>query len=598
MCGIFGFSGPAAPELLATMGALLRHRGPDDQGAFSTPDISLGADRLSVVGVANGTQPITNEDGSVVLVFNGEIYNFQALRARLEKRGHRFATETDGEVIVHLYEEEGDLAVSHLEGMFAWALWDERRKRLVLARDPMGIKPLYYMQHEHRFFFASEAKALLTVPGFERRVNLTAFDGLLRRGLAPDDHTLFAGIRTVPPGHLLRWAEGGAELAAYWRLEVRQAGEPQDPVGELRNRLADSVRRHLVSDVRVGACLSGGLDSSLLVAMMSRITGSPVKTFSVGFEEEFDERPAARLVAEYCGTDHHEVTLTGRALIDRLPFLLWHVEEPRLGPILPQQVLFERVGQEVKVALVGEGADELFGGYGRFKTTLGPLAYLPRAWGQTAYLGARHGGRRGQFPFLSSVEAQLEPELTERSLNAVFRHRGPARAEALLAYEQAEKLPKSNLLQVDRLSMAHSVEARVPYLDAGLVAFANRLPLHWKSRWRGEKRILREVARPLLPKSIWSRPKKGLANPLRAWVNSGLLDLARDYLAPTVVGGRGYFRVPSVQKLLRRVEQRQFLPYHLHQLYLLVLVEAWHRVFIDPPANVLRSPPAPVSEVA
>ena len=249
--------------------------------------------------MTNGHQPFVNEDGSVVLVFNGEIYNYRSRRAELDGRGHRFATGSDAEVIVHVYEEEGEAAVGRLEGMFAWALWDGRRKRLLLARDPMGMKPLFYLRHDGRFAFASEVKALLCLPGLERRVDLTALDGLIRRGITPEDRTLFTGIRRLPPGHLLCLENDEIELRPYWRLLVRP--DPRtgaDPAGEFVPRFLGAVGRHLVGDVPVGAALSGGLDSSLVVAAMSRLTGAGVKTFSVGFRHDFDERPFARLVAD------------------------------------------------------------------------------------------------------------------------------------------------------------------------------------------------------------------------------------------------------------------------------------------------------------
>ncbi len=597
MCGIFGFSGAPAPRLLAEMAQRLTHRGPDDTGSHTSAGISMGTDRLAIVGVADGHQPLFNEDESLVLVVNGEIYNSAGLRTGLERLGHRFATSTDGEVILHLFEEEAEASFSRLEGMFALALWDEKRRRLLLARDPMGMKPLYFVRHDGRFAFASEVKALLCLPGLERRVDVAALSGLLELGTVPGERTLFAGIGRLLPGHLLRLeASGEVQQAPFWRLPA--PGVPADgrrnvradPVPEFVRLFTGAVESHLMGEVPLGASLSGGLDSSLVVAAMTRATGAPVKTFSVGFPGELDERPFARIVADHCRSDHREVTLSGQDVLRTIPRLLWHLEEPRNGPMLPNHLLFERAAEEVKVVLVGEGADELFGGYLRFKTSLGPLGYLPAPLGRAAYLAAQRGG--------TEARAALRPELRDsfpslswhEALGQVFLRRGQPRSQALLGFEQAERLPNGHLMRVDLLAMANSVEARLPYLDRAVVEFANRLPLAWKTRLRGEKRIVREAARAFLPAAICDRPKLGQSNPLRTFVRSGFLDLARDLLRPAAVESRGLFRSTYLKRLLRRVERGLLLPFDLSRLNQFVLIEAWHRVFIDP-AEV--APPAP-----
>jgi asparagine synthase (glutamine-hydrolysing) len=295
-------------------------------------------------------------------------------------------------------------------------------------------------------------------------------------------------------------------------------------------------------------------------------------------------------VAEHCRTDHHEVTLEGEDLMRALPLLLWHAEEPRSAPLLPQSLLFERAARDVRVVLMGEGADELFGGYARLKTALGPLAYLPASWGRSAYLVARHGGGRGQAPFTDGTRQAVDQAAGEARLGEVFRQRGLARAAALLAYEQGERMPKSNLMEVDLMAMSHSVEARLPFLDTQIVQLANRLPVRWKTRWRGEKRLLRLAARELLPPAIAARPKLGLANPLRTWNAAGFLDLARELLSASAIERRATFRQPHLARLLRRAERGRMLPFDLHRLHLFVLIEAWHRVFIDPPRC---APPPP-----
>jgi asparagine synthase (glutamine-hydrolysing) len=584
MCGIFGFSGPPDPALLAAMAERLHHRGPDERGTWISPRLSLGCDRLSIVALADGQQPLTNEDGSLVLVHNGEIYNHRALRQELELRGHRFGGGSDGEVILHLYEEEGEAALGRLEGMFALALWDERCQRLLLARDPLGIKGLCYTEHEGRFAFASELKALLCLPRLPRRLDRQALGWLTALGSGSPWRTLLAGVLQLPAGHLLRWEPGLApRLVAYWRPQI--AADPcaseEALAGELERRLVAAVESHLMSEVALGAALSGGLDSSLVVAVMSQLLQTSFKTFTVGFPGERDERPFARRVADHCRTDHHEVILDGEDLLRRLPGLLWSSEEPDRGPLLAHDLLFARAAQDVRVVLIGEGSDELFGGYPRLKTALGPAAWLPAATGKAAYLLAQRGTTRA---------ACLAPALAEGAaaaaasaqLAGVFVQRGRARGQALLAYEQGERLPASHLPRVDRMAMAHSLEARLPYLDRRVVELANRLPLSCKTRWRGEKHLLRRVARRFLPAEISERRKLGLANPLRTWVRAGLLDLARELLRPGAVADRGCFAPRYVERLLRRVERGRPRPFDLRHLNFLVLVEAWHRVFVDP----------------
>jgi asparagine synthase (glutamine-hydrolysing) len=597
MCGIFGFTGPSAPRLLGEMAQRLRHRGPDDQGTHESTGISMGTDRLAIVGVADGRQPLFSEDGNLVLVINGEIYNSGGLRAGLERLGHRFATSTDGEAVLHLYEEEGEAAFVRLEGMFALALWDERRSRLLLARDPMGMKPLFFVRHDGRFAFASEVKALLCLPGLERQVDLAALSGLLQHGIVPGDRTLFEGVRRLPPGHLLRLEPAGdARPERYFRLpepggaELSRSENRTDPVPEFVRLFTRAVESHLMSEVPLGASLSGGLDSSLVVAAMSRVTGAAVKTFSIGFPGERDERPFARLVADHCRTDHREVTCSGKDVLRTIPRLLWHLEEPRNGPLLPNHLLFEKAAEEVRVVLVGEGADELFGGYLRFKTALGPLGFFPAPLGRAAYLAAQRGGTEDRAAFLPALREGLERLPSDEALRQVFLRHGERRGQALLGFEQEERLPNGHLMRVDLLSMAHSVEARLPFLDRRVVEFANRLPLGWKTRLRGEKRILRAAARSFLPAAICDRPKHGQRNPILLLDRSGFLDLARDLLHPDTVKRRGIFRSSHLQKLLRRVERGRPLPFDHSRLNQFVLIEAWYRIFIDPAEVVPPSP--------
>lgn len=598
MCGIFGFTGARDPLLAGRMAELLGHRGPDDRGWAETPGATLGAARLAIVGVGNGRQPLRSEDGGVVLVANGEIYNHAALREGLERRGHRFATDTDIEVIVHLYEESGVEAIGRLEGMFAFALWDGSRERLLLARDHCGMKPLLYAEHEGRLLFASEAKAILAPTGMPRAVDAGALDALLSFWLVPGDRTLFAGVRRLPPGHWM-CVEGDPPRRTLrrWLPQPVPAPPPGDPPAAFRRLLAAAVESHLAAAVPQAFALSGGLDSSTVVALARRILGRPVRTFAVGVRGAGDERPFARAVAEHCGTDHLEIECEPHELLDRLPRVLWHLEEPSNGPLAANHLMFERIAPEARVVLVGEGADEILGGYARLKTAAGPLAWLPPPLARRAYLGRGQllGGRRALYRdrFLAALP---DPGLGEAELRGVFAAWGSRRREALLAFEQGVMLPASHLARLDRLAMAHSVETRLPFLDRAVAEFARRAPDRWKIRMRGEKLLLREAARGLLPEAVRLRPKYGMRDPAHLWLSSGLVELAREYLGAATLERRGYFRERCVRGILGRIAGPRRRPFDHWHLNLLLAIEAWHRLFIDPPRlDPPAAPPAPVA---
>jgi asparagine synthase (glutamine-hydrolysing) len=581
MCGIFGFTGPPDPERLALLRDALRHRGSDGSGEMVRPTLSMGCDRLAIVGRGNGAQPLASEDGRVRLVLNGEIYNHLALRRDLERRGHRFATDSDAEVVIHAYEDEGEEALGRLQGMFALALWDEAAGRLLLARDPAGMKPLFFTLYQDRFWFASEAKALLLASGMPRRLDHRALDGLLRLGFVPGPRTLFEGISRLAAGHRLTVERSGDLRLAPFATVRTAAAAGEVSAGDLRRRLGAAVEGHLAAEVPFGASLSGGLDSSLLVGLMAERLGAGVKTFSIGAPGDQDERPFARIVAERFRTDHCEITVSADDLWPRLPQVIWQAEEPRSGPLVPNSLLFARAAEEVRVLLLGEGADELFGGYLRFKTALPPLGYLPARWGAALY-GTRKLGAAGDFyaPALAAARAQEDPLATW--LGPALARRGARRLAALLDFERRVQLPNAHLPRVDLLSMAHALEVRLPFLDAGVVSFSERVPLAAKVGWRGEKMILREAARGLLPPEILGRHKQGQANPLRLWEAAGLLDRAADLLAAPAVRARGLFQPAAVDRLLARLRRGRGAPFDRNRLHFLVLIELWHRVFLDP----------------
>jgi asparagine synthase (glutamine-hydrolysing) len=604
VCGIFGFTGPPDAEGLAALRLALRHRGPDGAGEMAGDAASLGCDRLAIISPGDGAQPLASEDGRVHLVCNGEIYNHRQLRRELEARGHRFATGSDAEVVVHAFEEEGVAAFGRLEGMFALALWDEARQRLFLARDVCGMKPVHYLRHDGRWWFASEAKALLLATSLPRRLDAAGLDSLLRLGFVPGRRTLFEGIARLPAGHWMALGQGGE--AQPERFTQRPRAGIGDPAGggapgavegagaaglaaELRRRLGAAVDSHLEADVPVGASLSGGLDSSFLVGLMAERAGAGVKTFSIGVPGGQDERPFARAVAERFRTDHREIAVRPEDLWARLPRVVWNAEEPRTGPLVPNDLLFEAAGRDVRVLLLGEGADELFGGYLRFKTALPPLDRLPRGLAGALYGTRKLGAAKGLCGAVLRAAREREDPLATW-LGPALERRGPRRLAGLLDYERRVQLPSAHLPRVDLLSMAHALEVRLPFLDAGVIDLAERVPLSLKVGWRSEKMVLREAARGLLPEVILARRKQGQMNPLGLWEAAGLLDLAADLLAAPALRSRGLFQPRYVARLLSRLRRRRGLPFDHNRLHLLVLIEVWHRLFIDPPR--LQSPAA------
>jgi asparagine synthase (glutamine-hydrolysing) len=571
------------------MNARLVHRGPDDDGLFHDGLAALAARRLSIIDLAHGHQPIENEDGSAVVVQNGEIYNYRELKRELEGRGHRFATDCDTEVLVHLYEEHGNAFVERLRGMFAIALWDKRRQRLLLARDRFGIKPLYYRQHNGGISFASELKAMLEQPGFSRQIDPQAVAAYLAFNSIPAPLTIFAEARKLPPGHLLSWEGGEVAVRRYARPgpvadEELRPGSAAELAAELREVLDDSVRAHLVADVPVGVLLSGGVDSGGLAALASQHAGEPLKTFSIGFEEAgFDELSRARLVAERYGTDHHELVLRPDA-VELLPRLVEAVDEPfGDSSALPTYLVSELAAGHVKTALSGEGGDELFGGYytyvadllsrrvGRLAALARPLAealpsrservgfdYKAKRFARAAALPPleRHHGWKeifdpGARAELAGAEAAAWDPLD------LYRERyaeteGAAPLARMQDVDLGIYLVDDLLVKTDRLSMAHSLELRVPFLDPKVAEFAFSLPTKLKVRGFAKKRLLRRALEPLLPREVIHGRKQGFSIPLAAWLRGPLEPFARETLAPSTLTRQGLLDPAAVTPLLDR----------------------------------------------
>jgi asparagine synthase (glutamine-hydrolysing) len=560
------------------MSATLVHRGPDSDGMFVDGPVGLAARRLSIIDLDTGDQPIANEDGSIVVVQNGEIYNYEELTHELVRAGHRFRTHGDTEVLVHAYEEWGTSFAERLRGMFAVAIWDGRERRLLLARDRYGIKPLYYRAQDGDIAFASELRAL---PRDD--VDFDALEAFLAFNSVPAPLSIFQGTRKLAPGHLLLW-NGDVELQRFARpaptAETRTDDEAE-LVEELRARLRDSVRAHLVSDVPVGVLLSGGVDSCMLAALAADATSEPLRTFSIGFEERsFDELADARLVAEQYGTTHRELILRPDAAL-LLPALADAFDEPFAdSSALPTYLVSQLAAEDVKVALSGEGGDELFGGYytyaadllaqrlGKAASLLRPLVErLPTSTRRASFdYRAKRFVRAAHLPPLERhhgwkeiFSADARAELTGRRspfdpvdvLRARFAEtEGAALLARLQDVDLGTYLVDDLLVKTDRASMAHSLEARVPFLDPLVTGFALALPTRHKVRGLSKKRLLRKAAEPLLPARIVNGRKRGFSIPAAAWLGGELEPFARDTLAADVLRRQGFFRHETVRRLL------------------------------------------------
>jgi asparagine synthase (glutamine-hydrolysing) len=622
MCGICGIAtarGTVDPGRLAAMSATLVHRGPDSDGSFVEGSVGLAARRLAIIDLATGDQPIVNADGRIAVVQNGEIYNYRELRHELQRAGHRFFTSGDTEVLVHLYAEHGERFVERLRGMFALALWDAERNRLVLARDRYGIKPLYYRESGDELAFASELRAL---PRGE--IDLDALEAFLAFNSVPGPLTIFRDVRKLLPGHVLTWENGRSELVRYARpapvpaSDVRNE-EEAELVEELRARIRDSVRAHLVSDVPVGVLLSGGIDSSMLAALAAEEASEPLRTFSIGFEERsFDELADARLVAERYGTQHRELVLRPDAAL-LLPALAEAFDEPFAdSSALPTYLVSQLAAEDVKVALSGEGGDELFGGYytyaadllaqrvGWTAPLLRPLVerlpsssarasfdYRAKRFVRAAHLPPleRHHGWKEIFS--PDARAHLTGQRRERDPVELLRARFAETEDAeLLARLQdvdlGTYLVDDLLVKTDRASMAHSLEARVPFLDPMVTNFALALPSRHKVRGLRKKVLLRKAAEPLVPPELLRRRKRGFSIPAAAWLRGELEPFARDTLSVDTLHRQGFFRPEAVTRLIDdHVAGRQDLS---RQLWGLLSFTLWHLRHVEQTPGPLREP--------
>ncbi|MFF4348678.1 asparagine synthase (glutamine-hydrolyzing) [Streptomyces sp. NPDC001530] len=615
------------PDVVRRMCGLIAHRGPDGEGFHNGPSVALGMRRLAIIDVAGGDQPVFNEDRTVVAVFNGEIYNFPELRTELRNRGHRFRTASDSECLVHLYEEHGEELVHHLRGMFAFALWDANRRRLVLARDRVGKKPLYYQHAGGELVFASELKALAVVPSVRRELDPVALHHYLTYQYVPAPWSIYRGVRKLPPGHMLVWQDGRVDVRRYWELDFTPGSvdSEQEAIERTRELLLEATRIRMVSERPLGAFLSGGIDSSAVVAAMARIADGPVKTFSIGFDDSrYDERVYARAVAQLYGTEHHELVVEESAL-SVLPTLAWHFDEPFAdSSAIPSYYVAKLSREQVTVVLNGDGGDESFGGYGRYALMNGGRgrAINPGVRSAMRRLGRSLGdGPTGSFRGRAAQALQFMAEEPHRRyarlmarftpeqkhslysdwmreetsgtdsyelLDRVYAHsRADSQVNRLMDVDVNTYLPGDLLAKVDITTMANSLEARSPFLDHRLMEWAAGLPGDLKVRRGTTKYVLKKAMEGWLPDELLHRPKMGFGVPLAHWLRTELKDLAWDVLTDRTACTRGLFRPEAVRTLLAEHEAGRN---HSSRLWALVQFELWHRTFVDSPFTGSSSP--------
>ncbi len=634
MCGICGKlelrgNERVPPSLVRAMAETIRHRGPDDEGYYVSGPVGLGFRRLSIIDLHTGHQPLSNEDKTVWIVFNGEIYNYQELRTYLLSKGHTFRTQTDTEVIVHLYEELGPACLEKLRGMFGFAIWDEKARTLLLARDRVGIKPLYYQLTEDSLIFASELKAILTDPSVVREIAPEMIDRFLTFLYVPGDETLLRGVRKLPPGHYLMVKDGQATVGQYWDLQFAEPYRKlstQEAEAELLSLLSDTVSLHMIADVPVGVLLSGGVDSTGVLSLAVNHTDKTISTFTVGFAGEgfADERPYARLAAERFATRHHEMTISARDFASFLPQYVWHMEEPVCEP--PAIALYyvsQLARKHVTVLLSGEGGDEAFAGYNNYRNLVwlerlkrgGPAMNSALAGGMSlanSMLGsdrlAKYVPLMGEtFPDYYYSRTANPYRTTGNGLGSVysadFRNeidrgrsvqpvrilqnhmRGRDTLNTMLYIDTKTWLPDDLLIKADKMTMANSLELRVPLLDHQVLEFAASLPPSLKLNGTNTKYILKRALGRNIPSAIRNRKKTGFPVPYESWLRTELRDMAWDILTDAKTINRGYFCRDAVVRLL---QANQTGRNYSKEIFSLLSLELWQRIFLEKESVVLQ----------
>src|ERR1035437_10072762 len=628
MCGICGKvnlernAASVEPGLIRAMMDTIRHRGPDDDGLYVARGVGLGHTRLSIIDLGSGHQPLSNEDGTIWIVFNGEIYNYRELRAFLVDKGHVFKTQTDTEVIVHLYEELGPQCVEKLRGMFAFALWDQNKKTLVLARDRVGIKPLYYSLTDKAIVFASEIKAILADPAISRELAPEIVDRFLTFLYVPGEETLLQGIRKLAPGHYLVVKDGKAEVRQYWDLQFSKPSQfpsIQDAEQELLRLLAESVELHMIADVPVGVLLSGGVDSTAVLSYVAERTDKEISSYTVGFADPSvaDERPYAKLAAETFNSSHHDMTITAGDFAEFLPRYVWHMEEPVCEPPAIAMYYVSKLARNyVKVLLSGEGGDEAFAGYNNYRSILWlerlkqiwPALNSSASWGVSQLNSWMHSTRvakyapliNATFPqyyysrpsppyrysgnglgelystdFRSSIDREFTVEPVRKLFAAV---KDENVLDQMLYIDTKTWLPDDLLVKADKMTMANSVELRVPLLDHRLLEFAAALHPQYKLNGFALKYIWKKALSKRIPDSILNRKKAGFPVPYEKWLRHNLKDKVHDVLTDRQTIQRGYFQKATVEKLIQANQERGA---YSKEIFSLVTLELWHRMFLD-----------------
>ncbi len=624
ICGKFEFDPAAkiAPLLLKTMADAIIHRGPDDEGYYVKGQIGLGFRRLSIIDLSGGHQPLSNENDSIWIVFNGEIYNYQELRALLISKGHIFKTQSDTEVIVHLYEEYGRDCVRKLRGMFAFAIWDSVRRSLFLARDRVGIKPLYYYLDQNFLSFGSEMKAMLVDPAVRREIDPAMIDRFLTYYYATGSRTLLRNFFKLEPGHWLAVQDGQIKLQSYWDLDF-DPSDDEKPAEfleqEVIRMLDESVQLHMISDVPVGFLLSGGVDSTAMLSLASKKTDKPTSSYTIGFSHPgvVDERPFARMAAERFGSKHYEMSITSKEFASFLPEYVWHMEEPVCEPAAVALYYVSKLARQfVKVLISGEGGDEAFAGYDNYRNYFW-LEAMKRGFGpfrNTVSKSMEWMGRMLDSRLLKKYAPLVKADLddyylarvstpyqffnrtpssiyTERMLDCVDKNQSFAIARDFLARKKGDGplekmlyvdtkvwLPDDLLIKADRMTMANSIELRVPFLDHNVLEFAARLPRNQKVRGWKFKYLLKKALAEHVPKEILDRRKVGFPNPSVSWLAHDLKDMVSDILLDSKSISRGYFRKDEVAALIdRNSRSSRFTA----EVFSLVVLELWHRAFVD-----------------
>src|ERR1700733_7174699 len=633
MCGIcgklmLGRGETVSPALVKAMADTIHHRGPDDEGYYVSGPVGLGFRRLAIIDLNSGHQPISNEDGTVWIVFNGEIYNYQELRAFLQSRGHVFTTQTDTETIVHLYEELGPRCLDRLRGMFAFAIWDGNAETLFLARDRVGIKPLYYSLTEHSLVFGSEIKAILADPSVKREIAPEIIDRFLTFLYLPGEETLLRGIRKLSPGHFLLAKDGKTDIRQYWDLPFTEPSARSfgDAEAELVSLLAETVKLHMIADVPVGVLLSGGVDSTGVLSFAGNVTDKKISSFTVGFSggEVADERPYARLAAQRFGTQHYEMTISANDFADFMPQYVWHMEEPVCEPpAIAMYYVSKLASNHVKVLLSGEGGDEAFAGYSNYRNLVwlerikrslsslngaaarglslaSSLFHLPRVANYVPLMNDRFpdyyysrtsnphryiGNGLGSL-YSADFAHGIDHKRTLEPLRELQAHvRGQNTLDAMLYIDTKTWLPDDLLIKADKMTMANSVELRVPLLDHKILEFASSLPPNFKLNGFSSKYILKKVLSERIPDEIRNRKKAGFPVPYESWLRKDLKDVVWSVLTDRRTIERGYFSKGAVEAMLKSNSNGAN---YSKEIFSLMSLELWQRTFLEQEQVVLQ----------